>query len=53
MIDDEVKEIIKKAEERAREIIEKHRDKLDKLAKTLLEKETIMGEEVKEILCSS
>ncbi|CZQ89255.1 peptidase m41 ftsh extracellular [Trichococcus palustris] len=49
-IDDEVLRIIKFAHERAKEIIRANEPKLHELAKYLLEKETISGEEFMEIL---
>ncbi len=44
-IDAEVREIIDRAYERAKEALTKHREVLDKLAALLIEKETIEGEE--------
>lgn len=49
-IDDEVFATIKKAHSMAKEIITNHREKMDELAKYLLEKETITGEEFMKIL---
>ena len=49
-IDDEVLRIIKFAHERAKEIIKSNEPKLHELAKYLLEKETISGEEFMRIL---
>ncbi len=49
-IDDEVFATIKKAHNMAKEIITNHREKMDELAKYLLEKETITGEEFMKIL---
>ncbi len=49
-IDLEVTNFLKKAEDTAREILEKNIDKLHKLAKALLEKEIIDGEEVDRII---
>ena len=50
LIDEEIRNFVVRAEEKAREIIIEHRDKLEKLIKALLEKETLSGEEVDEIL---
>ncbi len=49
-IDREIKKILEEAEERAKEIIMKNRDKLDILANALLEKETLTSEEIDQIL---
>jgi len=49
-IDAEVLGIIKSCYARARSILEENREKLDELAKALLEKETITGEEFMKIL---
>ncbi|AKI96956.1 cell division protein FtsH [Kosmotoga pacifica] len=49
-IDNEVKKIILDAYDRAKEIIVKFRDKLDKAAEYLMEKETLTGKELAEIL---
>ncbi len=49
-IDRQVVELIKKQHEKAKEILTQNRDKLDKLAQYLYERETITGEEFMEIL---
>lgn len=49
-IDAEVLGIIKSCYARARSLLEENREKLDELAKALLEKETITGEEFMKIL---
>ena len=49
-IDGEVKRIINDAYNRAKEIIETHRDKLEMIAKALLEYETLDGSQVEEIV---
>jgi cell division protease FtsH len=49
-IDEEVKRIIDESFERARNIIETHRDKLDAIANALLEYETLDGTQVEEIV---
>ncbi|MCD6549956.1 ATP-dependent zinc metalloprotease FtsH [bacterium] len=51
-IDQEVAKIIKGAEKRARLILTKHRRLLDKLATTLIKKETIEKEEFEKIVAS-
>jgi cell division protease FtsH len=48
-IDAEVRRFIEEAHDEAREIIERHRDKLDRLVEVLLEKESVEKEEVEEI----
>ncbi|MEX0668497.1 MAG: ATP-dependent zinc metalloprotease FtsH [Candidatus Saccharimonadales bacterium] len=50
MIDSEIADLLNDAVTRAREVIEKNRKALDKLAEELLDKETLDEEEVKEIL---
>lgn len=49
-VDLEIKELINEAHARARKILEAHRDTLDNLARGLLEKETLEGEELERIL---
>jgi len=50
LIDEEVRRIIEEAEAKARTILREHLDDLHKLAKALLEYETLTGEEVKALL---
>ena len=45
-IDREIRRIIDEQSDRARDIVTSHRDKLDALAKALLERETLNAEEV-------
>ncbi len=49
LVDEEVRSIIEKCEQRAREMLEKHRDKLDALAAALLDKETLEEDQAYEI----
>ena len=49
-IDDEVREVIDRARDRARAIITEHREKLDLLAARLMEHETLEGDDLKAIL---
>ena len=49
-IDRQVVELVKKQHEKARSILQEHREKLDELARYLYEKETITGEEFMNIL---
>ena len=49
-IDTEVKRIIDEAYARAKEILEKHRDNVEKIAKALLEYETLDAEHIKDIV---
>lgn len=51
-IDQEVKAIISTQQERARQVIRDHRDKVLELTDYLLEKETITGDQFMEILHS-
>jgi cell division protease FtsH len=49
-IDEEVENIINEASKRAEDTLTKHRSKLDLIANTLLEKETIEGEEFNKLV---
>ena len=49
-IDREIKRLIDEAHERALLLLKEHRDKLDRLAAALLEKEVLEGDEVKQLL---
>jgi cell division protease FtsH len=49
-IDEEVKQLLDEAHQRARSILADHREALEALAKALREKEVLSGEEVKAIL---
>lgn len=49
-IDEEIKELINKAMEKARLILKKNKTKLDKLAKLLVEKESLVQEEFEEVM---
>jgi cell division protease FtsH len=49
-IDQEVSQLIRTAYERARKILEEHMEILHKLAELLLEKETVMGQELDEMI---
>jgi cell division protease FtsH len=51
-IDTEVKRIINEAYQRAKNLIETHRDKLEIIANALLEFETLDGEQVKQIVAT-
>jgi len=50
LIDDEVARIIKECYERAEKILTEHTDQLHLLAKTLIERETLDGDEVRKLL---
>jgi cell division protease FtsH len=50
MIDSEVKRFVEEGYDRAKSILQKHMDQLHKLAKSLLEYETLTGDEIKDIL---
>ncbi len=49
-IDKEIESILRSAEKRATEIVTRRRDVLEKIAKTLVEKETIEREEFEKIM---
>jgi cell division protease FtsH len=53
LIDDEIRSIVDKAESTATRILTENRDKLDKLAAALLEKEVIEGSEIDAIIGTS
>lgn len=50
LIDEEVRKLVEQAHESARSILEKNRDKLDALAKLLLEKEVVYKKEIQALL---
>jgi len=50
LIDSEIRRFVESQAERAQQIVRQHRDKLDALAKALLEREVLSGEEVDRIL---
>ncbi|NIN92915.1 ATP-dependent zinc metalloprotease FtsH [bacterium] len=50
MIDQEVRKIVEDCRSRAKELLTKNKAKLDRLAKALMEKEILVGEEVEQIL---
>ena len=49
-IDSEITKFIHKAHERAKEVLTKHRAKLDEIAKVLIERETIEREEFEKMM---
>ena len=49
LIDEEVKRILNEAQEKARKLILENKDKVENLAKALLEKETLTEEEIEKI----
>ena len=49
LTDEEVKEMLKVAYDKAKKIIEDHREVMDEIAEFLIEKETITGKEFMEI----
>jgi cell division protease FtsH len=49
-IDEEILNIIKKAEQKARDLLTKNRSKLDKLAAALLEHETLESDEIARLI---
>jgi cell division protease FtsH len=50
LIDKEVKALVEKAYARAKHILTKHKDQLHRVAKTLLEKETLTGDELRVLI---
>lgn len=50
MIDEEVRSFVHTAHERATQILTTHRAALDKVSEVLLEKETLEGKELEELL---
>ncbi|MBN2406914.1 MAG: ATP-dependent zinc metalloprotease FtsH [Elusimicrobia bacterium] len=50
LIDDGVKKIVENCHARARKILEEHRDQLNKLAETLVEREVIIGDDIKKVV---
>jgi cell division protease FtsH len=50
IIDKEIEELVRSCEARALELVGTHRDALDRLAATLLEREELVGEEVDQAL---
>ncbi|MBT9258846.1 MAG: ATP-dependent zinc metalloprotease FtsH [Clostridiales bacterium] len=50
VIDEEIADTIRKCYDRAKQLLQEHRRQLDELAKRLLEKETVEGPELDEIL---
>ena len=50
MIDDEISKLLSNAQKQAKDILTEHIDKLHKLAKCLLEREKIDGDEFKQLM---
>ena len=50
MIDEEVQRLLREADDRAYAHLQKHRDDLDRLAETLLEREELTREEINRLL---
>jgi len=50
LIDSEISRIVKESYQRAKDLLKENRDILDKLAAMLLEKETVMGKELDELI---
>jgi cell division protease FtsH len=49
-IDKEIRRVVEQGYDRAKELLEKHREDLETLAKALLEYETLSGDEIKAVL---
>lgn len=52
LIDDEVRGLISRLEDEARKLLEDHRPQLDALGNALLERESLEGDEIRELLAS-
>jgi len=52
-IDEEVKDLVERAYQRAKDVLVENRGILDKLAQMLVEKETVEADELQEVLNSS
>ena len=52
-IDAEIGDLLRKAQQTARSVIQAHREKLTRLAKTLLVQETVEGPELRDLLTGS
>jgi ATP-dependent metalloprotease len=50
LIENEIKDLVVGSETRAKEILTTHRDKLDLLAKALVEYETLTSDEIKDVM---
>lgn len=50
-IDAEIQRLIEEAHNRAKNLLEERRDRLDQLAQLLLEKEVVEGEELRRLIC--
>ena len=50
MVDEEVAKLLREAEHRATDLLSDHRDALDRLTELLLERETVDGTDVDEVL---
>jgi cell division protease FtsH len=50
VVDEEVGKLLREAEDRARVMLSEHRDALDRLTELLLERETVDGTDVDEVL---
>jgi cell division protease FtsH len=49
-IDNEIRRIVEEGYERAKHVLDEHRDELESLAQALLEFETLSGDEIKKVL---
>jgi cell division protease FtsH len=50
IIDDEIRKLVKEVEQQVISLLTSHREQLDRLARTLLEKETLEAAEIKQLL---
>ena len=53
IVDQEIKKIVKDAYKRATDLLNKHKDELETLAKALLEYELLSGDEIKDVLAGN
>jgi cell division protease FtsH len=49
-IDKEIRRIVEEGYDRAKHVLDVHRDELEKLAQALLEYETLSGDEIKKVI---
>jgi cell division protease FtsH len=50
LIDKEIRRVVDEGYERAKHLLDEHREELESLAKALLEYETLSGDEIKKVL---
>jgi len=50
VIDEEVQKLLREADQRAYDLLAKHRTEMDRLVEALLQKEELISEEIEELL---